>query len=61
MFSFYHTKTTDSEADVAPMRAHDGDAVLQWSNRPLDQLGSVKHLLFLEITETQIEDTDQVL
>ena len=25
-----------SEADVAPMRAHDGDGVLQWSNRLLN-------------------------
>ena len=25
-----------SEADVAPMRAHDGDGVLQWSTRYLN-------------------------
>ena len=31
-----------SEADVAPMRAHDGDGVLQWSNRLLDQPRSVE-------------------
>ena len=33
---FTITKLLISEADVAPMRAHDGDGVLQWSNRYLN-------------------------